>query len=141
MLCWCDYSELVVATLHTKPDLNNTVEIYAFLLHVFYQNMLVLQHRLYHCPNQNHEHAMLFFNTFFWWHQIGCSYHSLARKTHHWIIESSTNYSSNLCTIWDNIDGYDEHYRCATALFLLSVMSQAYDIIIYLGFSATGHGI
>ena len=40
-----------------------------------------------------------------------------------------------------NTDGCTEQYRCASALYLISVMSQCYSIIIDLGISAHGHGI
>ena len=47
---------------------------------------------------------------------------------------------TSLITIWENTDGCDEQYRFASALYLLSVMSQCYSIIIDLGISAPGHG-
>ena len=43
-------------------------------------------------------------------------------------------------TIWENTDGCDEQYRCASALYLMSVMSQPYSIVIDRGISAPGHG-
>ena len=46
----------------------------------------------------------------------------------------------SLSTIWENTDGFAEQYRCASALYLMSVMSQTYSIIIYRGISAPGHG-
>ena len=32
-----------------------------------------------------------------------------------------------------------EHYRCATALYLMSVLSQAFSVVIDRGISAPGH--
>ena len=39
-----------------------------------------------------------------------------------------------------NTDVCDEKYRCASALYLMSVISQCYSVIIYQGISAPGHG-
>ena len=47
---------------------------------------------------------------------------------------------TSLSTIWENTDGCAEQYRCASALYLMSVMSQTYSIIIDWGVSAPGHG-
>ena len=47
--------------------------------------------------------------------------------------------TTSLSTIWENTDGCAEQYRCASALYLMSVMSQTYSIIIDRGISATGH--
>ena len=44
-----------------------------------------------------------------------------------------------LSTIWENTDGCAEQYICASALYLMSVMSQNYSIIIDCGISAPGH--
>ena len=38
--------------------------------------------------------------------------------------------------IWDNTDVCAEHYRCDTDLYLFSILSQLYDIIIDRGISA-----
>ena len=48
--------------------------------------------------------------------------------------------TTSLSTIWENTDGCAEQYRCASALYLMSVMSQTYSIIIDWGISAPGHG-
>ena len=42
-------------------------------------------------------------------------------------------------TIWYNTYGCANNYRCDTALFLLSTLSQYYDIVIYRGIIARGH--
>ena len=47
--------------------------------------------------------------------------------------------TSLLNTIWENIDGYAEQYKCASALYLMSVMSQCYSVIIDWVISAPGH--
>ena len=48
--------------------------------------------------------------------------------------------TTSFTTIWKNTDGYTEQYICASALYLMLVMSQCYSIIIDWGISAPGHG-
>ena len=48
--------------------------------------------------------------------------------------------TTSLSKIWENTDGCAEQYRCASALHLMSVMSQTYSLIIDLGISEPGHG-
>ena len=48
--------------------------------------------------------------------------------------------TTSLSTIWENTDGCAEQYICASALYLMSVMSQTYSIIIDRGISTPGHG-
>ena len=48
--------------------------------------------------------------------------------------------TTSLGKIWENTDGCAEQYRCASALYIISVMSQTYSIIIDRGISAPGHG-
>ena len=38
-----------------------------------------------------------------------------------------------------NTDGYAEKYRCASALYLMPVMSQCYSVIIDRDISEPGH--
>ena len=45
-----------------------------------------------------------------------------------------------LSTLWENTDGCSEHYICATALYLLSMLSQEFYVIIERGISAPVHG-
>ena len=45
-----------------------------------------------------------------------------------------------LSKIWENNDGCAKQYRCATALYLMSVLSQRHPIIFYRGIIAPGHG-
>ena len=47
---------------------------------------------------------------------------------------------SALRTIWENTDGCAEQYRCATALYLMSVLSQRHSIIFDWVISAPGYG-
>ena len=48
--------------------------------------------------------------------------------------------TTSLSTIWENTNSCAEQYRCASAFYLLSVMSQTYSVIIDRGISAPGHG-
>ena len=48
--------------------------------------------------------------------------------------------TTSLSTIWENTDGCAEQYRFTSALYLMSVMSQCYSILIDRGISAPGHG-
>ena len=48
--------------------------------------------------------------------------------------------TTSLSTIWENTDGSAEQYRCASALYLMPVISQTYSIIIDRGISAPGNG-
>ena len=45
-----------------------------------------------------------------------------------------------LSTIWENTDGCAEKYRCASALYFLSVLSQRHSNITDRGISTPGHG-
>ena len=47
--------------------------------------------------------------------------------------------TSTSSTIWENTYGCAEHYRCASALYIMSVLSQCHSIIIDRGISAPGH--
>ena len=51
-----------------------------------------------------------------------------------------TNIEKSLSTIWEYSNGCAEQYRCASAQYLMSVMSQCYLVIIDRGISAPGHG-
>ena len=41
--------------------------------------------------------------------------------------------------MWENTDGCAKQYRCASALYFMSVISQCYSIIIDIGISAPGN--
>ena len=45
-----------------------------------------------------------------------------------------------MSTIWENTDVSAKQYICASAMYLMSVMSQCYSIIIDWGISAPGNG-
>ena len=48
--------------------------------------------------------------------------------------------TTSLSTIRENTDGCAEQYRCASALYLMSVILQTYSLIIDQGIIAPGHG-
>ena len=48
--------------------------------------------------------------------------------------------TTSLITIWENTDGCAEQYIFVSALYLMSVISQCYSIIIDQFISAPGHG-
>ena len=48
--------------------------------------------------------------------------------------------TTSFSTIWENTGGCAKQYRCASALYLMSVMCQCYSIIIDQGISAPGDG-
>ena len=56
------------------------------------------------------------------------------------ISEEKKALTTSLSKIWESTDGFSEQYICASALYLMSVMSQTYHIIIDRGISATGNG-
>ena len=56
------------------------------------------------------------------------------------LLKEEKKLASTLSTIWGNTDGCAEQYRFASALYLMSVLSQCHSIIIDRGVSAPGHG-
>ena len=49
------------------------------------------------------------------------------------LLQNRTVFLSDMSTIWGNMDGFSEKFRCVIALYLLSMLSHAYNIIIDLG--------
>ena len=49
--------------------------------------------------------------------------------------------SCKLIKIWGNKYGCAEHYRCATALYLFSMLPRDFSVIIYHYISVPGNGI
>ena len=45
-----------------------------------------------------------------------------------------------MSTIWENTDGCAEQYICASALYLMPVMSHCYSVIIDICISVPGYG-
>ena len=54
------------------------------------------------------------------------------------LLKQHNNIPPKLSTLWENIDGVDEHYRCATSSYFMYMSSQAF-VIIYQDISASGH--
>ena len=48
--------------------------------------------------------------------------------------------TASLSTIWENTDGCAEQYRCASALYLMSLISHTFSLIIDRGIIVPGHG-
>ena len=46
------------------------------------------------------------------------------------LIKEKTLLTTSLSTIWESTDGCAKQYICASALYLMSVMSQCYSVII-----------
>ena len=45
-----------------------------------------------------------------------------------------------MSTVWEDTDGCAEQYRCDLAIYLLTVLSSSYDIIIDRAINVPGHG-
>ena len=56
------------------------------------------------------------------------------------LLKNKKIFTTSLSTIWENTDGCAEKYRCASVMYLMSVMSKTYSIIIDCGISAPGPG-
>ena len=52
------------------------------------------------------------------------------------LFKNRTVLFSDMSTIWENTDGFEDQYLCTAALYLLSVLTYAYNIIIYHGVGA-----
>ena len=50
-----------------------------------------------------------------------------------YLLKIRKNIFYGLSNIWENTDGCAENYRCDTALYLLSILSQAFNITIDCG--------
>ena len=55
-------------------------------------------------------------------------------------MQNKTVLFSDISTIWENTDGCAEQYRCETALYLLSIFTHVYNIIIDCGVVTSGYG-
>ena len=47
---------------------------------------------------------------------------------------------SGMSTVWEDTDGCANHYRCALAIYLMTVLSSSYGIIMDHTINAPGHG-
>ena len=56
------------------------------------------------------------------------------------LLKNSKCLGDSCSTILENKYGCAEHYRCDTSLYLFSILFQSFNIIIYRGISAKGHG-
>ena len=55
------------------------------------------------------------------------------------LLKQSNSISNTLSTIWQNIDGSAEHYICATALYLMQILSHVFYVIIDRGIITPRH--
>ena len=46
---------------------------------------------------------------------------------------------SGMSTLREDTDGCDKKYRCDLAIYLMTVLSSSYDIIIYCAINVSGH--
>ena len=83
---------------------------------------------------------MQYFTPFIWKYQTGCCHYYCKHQTIYFIAQRKNVLATSLSSIWENTDGCAEKYRCASVLYLMSVMSQYYSIIIDQGISSPGHG-
>ena len=56
------------------------------------------------------------------------------------LLKDKIIFTTSLATIYETTYGCAKQYRCASILYLMSVMSQCCSIIIVRGISAPGHG-
>ena len=71
--------------------------------------------------------------------QTRCSYISHTHQTDNRVVEKHKTVFYGLSTIWYNTYGCKYHCICATELYLLSALSQAFHTITVHGISASGH--
>ena len=107
---------------------------------VFHWNVLVQYHRQISIQLHNHINFMQYFTLYIWQQQTGCCHYYCTHQTIDFIAQEQKLLTTTLITIWENTDGCAEQYKCASTLYLFSVMSQCYSIIIYRDISAPGHG-
>ena len=55
------------------------------------------------------------------------------------MLQSITAFFSDTSNVWENTDGCAEQYHCATALYLLSMLSHEYNITIDFGVGSPGY--
>ena len=46
------------------------------------------------------------------------------------LLKQHNTLSNMLSKIWENTDGFDEHHRCDTQLYLMSMLSQAFLLLL-----------
>ena len=55
------------------------------------------------------------------------------------LVQNKKVLMTNKINIWDNTDGCTEQYMCTPALYVISMLSHAYTILIYHGVGSPGH--
>ena len=87
-----------------------------------------------------HSYKFLYvFNIFLLYDRKQDANSTAAHIKYHRVIKKKQFFISGLSNIWENIHGCVYHYICATVLYLFPIFSQAFNIIIDHGISASGH--
>ena len=56
------------------------------------------------------------------------------------VFSESGRLVSGVSTVWEDTDGCAKQYRVALSIYLMTVLSSSYGIIIHLSSNAPGHG-
>ena len=110
--------------LQTKNNHNIMVSIYLYQVKVLNYINENIHIRLKVFENHVILQAMLCVHLFLIWQQTRLYYYICTQYMLHWFIKE--NIFSDLSTIWENVDGYTDKYRCATSLYLISMLAHDY---------------
>ena len=115
-------------------------EIYLSQSKEFNNNTSVLHNRLLLCQNQINFLVMLCVHLLLSDERKQDSDTTDAHSKTIELLKNRQHIFYDLSTIWDNNNGCDEQYICASALYLLSILAHAYNIIIDKCIRTPGHG-
>ena len=110
------------------------------LLKALHWSTLVHQHIKKQQEQQKHAHTMLFSFIFFDNRKHDSATTNLHRKYIIELLKQHNIMTNTLSKIWGNAYGCAELYICVTALYLMSILSQDFYVIIDRGISAPGNG-
>ena len=125
--------------LHTKFNLNTMAEIDLYLFKALHLGTLVHQHIPKQQQQHKHAHYMLCLSHFSGDIKQDAATTISHRKHIITFLKQNKLLSVTLITLWENTGSCSGNYICSTALYLVSVLSQALSVIIDCGFSASGH--
>ena len=117
------------------------VVIYQCILKAFHWNTLVLHTKKSHHHLCTVLNSILFFVIFCWITANNMQLKQLHISKGSYIFKKQKSYFYGMSNIWYKSYGCANHYIYATSLYLLSILSQDFNIIIYCGISAPYHGI
>ena len=141
VLCNSYYSERVVDSFaHQINSEYYGINIYMCLLKALHWSTLVHQHIKKQQEQQKHAHTMLFSFIFFDNRKHDSATTNLHRKYIIELLKQHNIMTNTLSKIWGNAYGCAELYICVTALYLMSILSQDFYVIIDRGISAPGNG-